>query len=114
MHRPHPEQAQSFRTAPGRLGRSFLFFAGVLATGSVTACRRIVLWVCLVAAFQVLPRFAVAQTDVSGSIAGTVTDPTGALVPEAKVTLNGANHFSQAVFSDDFGVFRFPAIAPGQ
>jgi hypothetical protein len=28
--------------------------------------------------------------------------------------LNGANHFSQAVFSDDFGVFRFPAVAPGK
>src|SRR5580700_2980099 len=99
MHRPLPEQTQSCRTEPGRLRRSFLFSAGALASGSVTACRRVVLWVCLVAAFQVLPPFAVAQTDISGSVAGTVTDPTGALVPQAKVMLNGANHFSQAVFS---------------
>jgi hypothetical protein len=91
-----------------------VFSAGAAASGSVTACRRVLLWLCLIAALPILVPFAAAQTDVSGSIAGTVTDPTGALVPQAKVTLNGANHFSQSVLSDDFGVFRFSVVAPGK
>lgn len=57
---------------------------------------------------------ASAQTIISGDITGTVTDPTHALVPDAKVTLvskdTGAT--STATTSSS-GTFRFPLLRPG-
>jgi hypothetical protein len=55
---------------------------------------------------------AVAQSP--GTIRGTVTDPTGAVVPGAKVTLTPADlSASQEVLSGADGQFSFSNVAPG-
>ena len=55
-----------------------------------------------------------AQTIISGDITGTVTDPTHAAVPDAKVTLvsrdTGA---SSTTTTNSEGTFRFPLLRPG-
>jgi hypothetical protein len=48
----------------------------------------------------------------SGEIRGTVTDPTGALIPAAQVVLNGANGSSRSVTGDRDGSFQI-AVQPG-
>src|SRR5262245_8500 len=46
-----------------------------------------------------------------GTIQGTVTDPTGAVVPRAKVVLNSAvSGYSQTTTADDSGFFRFTNV----
>ena len=66
----------------------------------------------LVAALLIfLPR---AQAQLSGSLAGTVTDPTGAVVPNATVTLtNQASKDQRQVTSNKDGYFAFAAVLPG-
>jgi len=50
----------------------------------------------------------------SGSVGGTVTDPSGAMVSKATVTLNNlATSVSQATQTDDSGNYRFVSLAPG-
>jgi hypothetical protein len=61
----------------------------------------------------VLP-FASAQVSVStGSVSGTVTDPQGAAVPNAKVTIsNKDTGISQTLATSDSGTFTSGALAP--
>jgi hypothetical protein len=55
-----------------------------------------------------------AQTIISGDITGTVTDPTGAAVPSAVVTLTSVESGAiQSVTTDSTGEFRFPLLRPG-
>src|SRR5207244_12320771 len=54
-----------------------------------------------------------AQDRTRGTIAGTVEDSTGAVVPNAKVTLAGP-FGTQTVATDDRGAFRFPTLTPGE
>lgn len=50
----------------------------------------------------------------SGTITGTVTDPTGAVVPGASVSvINQATNVTTTVVTDDTGSFTFPYLAPG-
>jgi hypothetical protein len=56
---------------------------------------------------------AVAQTQF-GTIYGRVTDPTGAVVPGAKVTLtNDATKTSQTVTASSEGAYTFASVQPG-
>jgi len=56
-----------------------------------------------------------AQTIISGDIAGNVTDPTGAAVADAVVTLTSLESGSvQSVKTDNSGSFRFPLLRPGE
>ncbi len=56
-----------------------------------------------------------AQSIVSGDITGTVTDPSGAVVPGAKVTLsNNDTGQSQSGTTNSTGVYRFPLLKPGR
>jgi hypothetical protein len=49
------------------------------------------------------------------SLRGTVKDPSGALVPGARVTItNGANGQAQATTADASGVYQFPQIPPAK
>ena len=66
----------------------------------------------LVAALLIfLPR---AQAQLSGSLSGTVTDPSGSVVPNAKVTLtNQASKEQREVTSNKDGYFAFAAVLPG-
>ena len=57
---------------------------------------------------------AFAQTSVSnGSISGTVTDTTGAVVPNAKVTIAGPTGQTVRANTSDAGTYSSGALIPG-
>lgn len=56
-----------------------------------------------------------AQAQFRSAIEGTVTDPSGAVVPDARVTLTNVDTgISQSVQSNSEGLFRFPSLGPGR
>src|SRR3954463_11532581 len=58
--------------------------------------------------------FAYTQT-TTGAITGTVSDPSGALIPAARVTAtNTATNVANTTQSNDAGVYNFPFLAIGQ
>jgi outer membrane receptor protein involved in Fe transport len=58
---------------------------------------------------------AVAQTQTTGTVEGTVTDPQGAVVPGVSVTLSGPNLIrAQTTTSDTDGYYRFAQVPPGR
>jgi hypothetical protein len=55
-----------------------------------------------------------AQTTTTGEILGTVTDPSGAVIPEAKITLTDlAKGTRESAKSNKDGVYHFPLLSPG-
>src|SRR5262249_18453381 len=57
---------------------------------------------------------AAAQTVVSGELTGTVTDPSGAVVANAKLTLTSeATGEVQSSVTGPAGQFRFSLLRPG-
>src|SRR5215472_1743350 len=57
---------------------------------------------------------AFAQSITSGDVTGTVTDPTGAVVPNASLTLtNIATNTAQQANTGADGTYRFAFIQPG-
>jgi hypothetical protein len=69
----------------------------------------------LFAAFLVLAASGVAWSQtVQGVITGAVTDPTGAVVPGAAVTItNAGTNVSQSTTTGSDGSYRFPLVPPG-
>lgn len=62
----------------------------------------------------ILASGAFAQSIISGTVVGTVTDPTGAAVPNASVTLtNIGKNTSETTQTGSAGDYRFPFVAPG-
>src|SRR5271156_1319665 len=61
---------------------------------------------------QAVSSFVFAQSAAgSGTITGTVTDPTGAVVPNATVTINNpVSQYARTATTDAAGQFRFPNI----
>ena len=60
--------------------------------------------------------FAAVSTwaQFSASIQGSVTDPSGAAVPQAKITLeNVSTHITATTTADAEGGYRFVSVAPG-
>ena len=58
---------------------------------------------------------AAAQIAGTGNIQGTVTDSTGAVVPQANVTLSSeATHVARKTTSDNAGVYVFPGVPVGR
>lgn len=57
---------------------------------------------------------AAAQTSTTGMIAGTVKDPSGAVVPNAKLVLTTPAGAQQEATADAEGRFRFPLLVPGE
>ena len=53
-----------------------------------------------------------AQSATTGQLIGTITDSTGALVPNATVTLNAEGQLRSAT-TDRQGFYRFPQLSPG-
>src|SRR5438874_7155772 len=55
-----------------------------------------------------------AQTSTSGTVVGTVTDPSGAVTPNAEVQLlNVETNAAVSQKTNDSGGFSFPNVAPG-
>ena len=55
-----------------------------------------------------------AQTSTTGDVAGTVTDPSGATVPDAKVTLtDDTKGTTQETKTNKDGVYHFYLLSPG-
>jgi hypothetical protein len=70
------------------------------------------LFVALLIAWQTMP--AAAQSLTSGDAAGTVTDPSGAVVPNATITLKSNDTgSSQTRTTNTQGAYRFALLAPG-
>ena len=66
-------------------------------------------------AFAMAPSDLRAQTTTTGTVEGTVTDPNGAVVPNASLTLSGPNLVrSQTTTSDADGSYRFASVPPGR
>ncbi len=64
--------------------------------------------------FTLLVTAAISFAAITGSISGTMTDSTGAVMPGVTVTvLNQDTGVSQAVVSDGKGFFNFPALDVG-
>src|SRR4051812_23982903 len=58
---------------------------------------------------------AYAQSNISGDISGTVTDASGAIIPNAQVTVtSAARGNSKVVTSDAQGNFRASLLSPGK
>src|SRR5258708_3524704 len=54
-----------------------------------------------------------ARAQALGAITGTITDPSGAAVPRAKVTATESEtSFARAITSDDTGHFTLPSLRP--
>jgi Carboxypeptidase regulatory-like domain len=64
--------------------------------------------------FALTPSSLYSQSATTGAVGGEVTDPTGAIVPGATVTLLpvGAN-VTQTTTTDSAGRYLFPAVNPG-
>src|SRR4051794_26516521 len=58
---------------------------------------------------------AVAQANITGSISGSVTDASGAVIPNAKVTVTNTdqNRVERVVKTDQSGVYSAPVIPAG-
>src|SRR6476620_4402514 len=61
-----------------------------------------------------IPSAALAQS-VSGTILGTVTDPTGAVISNAKITvINEGTGLTRTVQADANGEYTFPSLPTGR
>jgi hypothetical protein len=68
---------------------------------------------CLALLLGIFAATASGQT-TTGSIYGTVSDPSGAVIPNAAVTAtNTQNNFSSTAQSNETGDYVFPVLAPG-
>lgn len=64
--------------------------------------------------FSLSPKTLSAQTANAGIVLGTVTDPTGAVVPGVKVDLtNTATNETRSTTANAAGQFSFPGVVPG-
>jgi hypothetical protein len=70
--------------------------------------------VCIGVVFGLSVTSAKAQTASSGSVTGQASDPQGASVPGADVTLTDtATNSKQSATTNDSGRFNFPVVSPG-
>ena len=68
-------------------------------------------------AFGLALTFGMAATVLAqssnGTIKGTIVDPSGALVPQAQVTITNSRGVSRTLKSGSTGAFEVPHLAPG-
>jgi len=68
----------------------------------------------VVAALFFVPALAVGQARTEGQLSGKVVDPSGAVVPEANLTLNqSSTGLSLTATTNASGVYVFPSVLPG-
>jgi hypothetical protein len=71
-------------------------------------------WVVLLGFFLMAPGTKSFAQDTNASLSGTITDPTGAAIPGAKLTLtNKASGFQNSFESDAVGQYNFRNLTPG-
>src|SRR5690349_18134535 len=71
--------------------------------------------VALLAIFGLATTHLLAQSIVSGDITGTVTDPTGAVIAKAAVTLKSLDRGeTQVTNTNESGFYRFSLLKPGR
>jgi hypothetical protein len=81
--------------------------------GSSTLPRILIVSLALAAAF-LIPSSAFAQGETTAAILGQVSDPTGAAIPGALVTItNRDTHLQRTAQTDLAGRFNFPQLIPG-
>ncbi len=68
--------------------------------------------VCLTIALALFAGALMAQAP--GSLKGVVTDPSGAAVPKATVTVSGANNTVKVAETNDNGEYNIPGLPPGK
>ncbi len=66
----------------------------------------------VILAMLFIGQFAI-EAQTTGSIAGTVVDQNGAVVPNATVTVTGESGQEFTVTTSDNGTYRIPAVANG-
>src|SRR5581483_2609169 len=77
--------------------------------------RRIVFALLAIAALVAFCAPVFAQSLLSGDVAGTVTDPTGAVIPNASVTLKSLDTGAvQTTTTTAGGSYRFTLLKPGR
>lgn len=77
------------------------------------SCMKLVLFV-VISGLALLLFQGTARAQMTSSITGTVTDPTGALVPNAKVTAtNDETNAKQTTTSNSDGIYDIPGLAVG-
>src|ERR1700757_791429 len=55
-----------------------------------------------------------AQEGINASLSGSVSDPTGALIPGVEVTAkNTATGVASTTITNESGTYRFPSLQPG-
>ena len=68
----------------------------------------------LMAAFMLMIAVAASAQTTSGSVSGTITDPKGAVVPGATVTIkDAATGAERTVTTNENGAFNIPAVSVG-
>jgi hypothetical protein len=68
----------------------------------------------IMAMLSILSGTASAQTSGAGTISGTLTDPKGALIPTASVTVRNTDTGTErALSSNDVGLYSVPFLQPG-
>src|SRR5215471_11216247 len=92
-------------------GSQFPRRAWLQLVSTVPCTRILVLWLLVVVPSVDL----CGQTASTGALTGTVTDPSGAVVQNAKITLRnyGTNETLTAI-SDQDGLYRFALLPPGE
>ena len=71
-------------------------------------------WIWVAAVVLISVKFAQGQGETTSAIVGSVTDPAGAAIPGATVTVaNIENGLKRSVTTDDSGRFSFPQLKPG-
>ena len=72
------------------------------------------LMILLAALFIAIPGLAWGQARTEGQLSGTVTDPSGAILPNATLTITQASTgFTTTVTSTSTGAYVFPDLQPG-
>ena len=80
----------------------------------MTAKKLIVGILGLLVMFAVMAPSLMAQSLISGDLTGTVTDPSGAVVPNATVTLKSdATGETRTATTNANGAYRFSLLGPG-
>jgi len=88
---------------------------GAIMPSGESVGRRIVMFVCMVLGLAVLLTTSIYGQGITGSITGTVVDPSGAPISDAVVTVhNVATNADHVVNTSDVGTFTITQLQPGQ